>query len=70
MAETQQIGINPLNTLFVKFIVLAEGDQIAQQRFAIDFPPLVANQYAPPVRLAGHQTIALEQMAVQLFNHH
>ena len=49
----------------MKFIVLAETDQVAQQAFLFDLRADIGDLHAAPVRLAGDQAIRLEQMRHQ-----
>ena len=50
--------------------MVAEGNQIAQQRFAIDLAAAVAYLHRAPVRLMGDQAVGLQQVADQLLFHH
>ncbi|STQ43205.1 Uncharacterised protein [Ewingella americana] len=57
------------NTLLVKFIVIAEGNQIAQQGFTVDLRPTVLDLHRTPVGLMGDQAVGFQQVADQrLFN--
>ena len=53
----QQVIENAFHTLLVKFIVVAEGDQIAQQLLPVDFATAILNLYGTPVRLVGDQAV-------------
>lgn len=64
-AETLNIVENPLYALLVELIVVAERDQIAQQRLAADGCAAVADHHGAPVGLMGYQAVGLQQMADQ-----
>ena len=49
----------------MKFIMVAEGDQITQQLLSVDFPSTILNLYGAPVGLMGNQTVGFQQVADQ-----
>lgn len=60
-----EVDEDALDALLVELVVLAERDEVAQQLLPIQFRPLVVDHHRAPVRLAGDQTVGLEQVAVQ-----
>ncbi|MNF53305.1 hypothetical protein D3C84_346830 [compost metagenome] len=69
-AEVLEIDEDALDALLVELVVLAEGDEIAQQLLPIEARAAVVDHQGSPVRLAGDQAVGLEQMAVQCLLHY
>ena len=62
-----EIAIDALDALLVKLVVLAEGDDVAQQSCTVDRPAAIADDQHAPIRLAGDQAIRFEQVRVERF---
>ncbi len=66
-AARPQVHEDALHALFVELVVVAEADQVPQQAGLVDLGSAVLDAHAAPVRLPGHQAVALEQVAGERF---
>ena len=57
-AALHNVDEHPLDTGFVKVLVLAKGNDVAQQRFRSDTGPAIANLHAADIRLRCYGALA------------
>ena len=69
LATSQDVKVDALDAMLVKFLVVAKAHDVAQEPRLIDLRPAVADLNTAPIGLARHETIAFEQMAGQRFGH-
>ena len=68
-AAVQDVEEHSFDAGLVKIIVLAKGNDVAQQRGTIDFRPKIADLHAAGVRLRGDRAETSQRMRVQVFSH-
>ena len=61
-----EITEHSLDTLLVKLLVLAVGDDVAQQGAMIQRPALIMNPYAGPIGLARDRAQGPQQVGMKL----